>query len=259
MPPKSKQAKKGAAGATRKDETCLIPKRDATVPRWPPLTHLPTATDLTLTNVFPNQILTIPGLRTPSLSKTYESFLPTLPLVTTPGNPKKGEAVRVNDRFQIQDARFAEQLWSATALKDLVESLSIDGRSLDESEKKVLWGGEVLGLNNNIRIYRYNPGQFFDQHYDDSNNVVFTSPGSQPVPAKTTWTLLLYLTSPVTGCQGGETVFYPEPASKRDPTPAPVVTALEVGMALLHRHGRECRKVTAGVKWVIRSDLCVKR
>ncbi|KAK3678919.1 hypothetical protein LTR78_001372 [Recurvomyces mirabilis] len=259
MPPKSKQAKR-SAGATRKDETGLISRVETAVPRWPPLTHLPTAADLTLTSVLSNQILTITGLWTPSLCKTYVSFLSTLPLVTTPGNPKKGEAVRVNDRYQTQDAGFAEQLWSATALRDLVNSPSIDGRLFDESEKTALWGGEVLGLNDNIRIYRYNPGQFFDQHYDDANNVVFTAPGSQSVPAKTTWTLLLYLTSPATGCQGGETVFYPEPTSKRDPTPQPVITELDVGMALLHRHGRDCmlhegRKVTAGVKWVIRSDL----
>lgn len=44
----------------------------------------------------------------------------------------------------------------------------------------------------------------------------------------------------------------------------PVVVELEVGMALLHRHGKECmlhegREVLAGEKWVIRSDLCVRR
>lgn len=84
------------------------------------------------------------------------------------------------------------------------------------------------------------------------------------VPAKTTWTFLLYLTSPATGCQGGETVFYPEAVSKREAAPAPVIVNLEVGMALLHRHGKECmlhegKEVTEGEKWVIRSDVCVKR
>ena len=44
----------------------------------------------------------------------------------------------------------------------------------------------------------------------------------------------------------------------------PVVVDLEVGMALLHKHGQDCllhegREVSAGEKWVIRSDLCVKR
>ena len=87
---------------------------------------------------------------------------------------------------------------------------------------------------------------------------------SERVAAKTTWTLLLYLSSPATGCEGGETVFYPDPPSKRDPVPPPVVAGLEVGMALLHKHGKDCllhegREVLKGEKWIIRSDLCVKR
>lgn len=99
---------------------------------------------------------------------------------------------------------------------------------------------------------------------DDSNNI--TLPGSPPVQAKTTWTLLLYLTSPATGCIGGETVFYPESdgRSKKDAVPEPVIVSLEVGMALLHKHGADCmlhegREVMAGEKWVLRSDLCVRR
>lgn len=106
---------------------------------------------------------------------------------------------------------------------------------------------------------------------DESNNLAFPSqvPGGASIPARTTWTLLLYLTSPATGCKGGETVFYPEPPAKakkaRDqPSPGPAVAHLEVGLALLHRHGKDCmlhegREVTEGEKWVIRSDLCVKR
>jgi hypothetical protein len=94
-----------------------------------------------------------------------------------------------------------------------------------------------------------------------------TLPGTPPIQARTTWTLLLYLTSPATGCIGGETVFYPDPPKKKkskDPPPEPIVTNLEVGLALLHRHGAECmihegREVLEGEKWVIRSDLCVKR
>lgn len=93
-------------------------------------------------------------------------------------------------------------------------------------------------------------------------------PGSPSTPARTTWTLLLYLTSPATGCIGGETVFYPEPEiskkKSKEPPPEPFVVDLEVGLALLHRHGADCmlhegREVLDGEKWVIRSDLCVRR
>ena len=103
---------------------------------------------------------------------------------------------------------------------------------------------------------------------DDSNNV--TLPGVSSTPAKTTWTLLLYLTSPATGCVGGDTVFYPEPEqskkskSKNQSPQEPFVVGLETGMALLHKHGTDCmlhegREVLEGEKWVIRSDLCVRK
>ena len=65
-------------------------------------------------------------------------------------------------------------------------------------------------------------------------------------------------------------MFYPEleSAKKSSERPSegtqPIVVDLEVGMALLHKHGNDCllhegRKVTDGEKWVIRSDLCVRR
>ena len=119
-----------------------------------------------------------------------------------------------------------------------------------------IWGGEVIGLNPNIRVYRYRPGQFFDKHYDVSNSL---SVGDPPVAARTTWTLLIYLSS----CVGGETVFYPEGPAK-GPAPEPVVVEVDAGLALLHRHGDDCllhegRVVKGREKWVLRSDLVVRR
>lgn len=256
MPPKSRTKLSKTAAAVP-----ALPKQPvAPRPNWPALTPLPQTSDLTCSTLIPAQILTIPRLFTSSLSTKYVNFLSSLPLVTTPGRPKRGEAVRVNDRFQLDDPDFARHLWEQTALEELVTAGEIDGVILDDKQRKELFGGEILGLNPNIRIYRYSEGQFFDQHYDDSNNLIFPKADGTAVPAKTTWTLLLYLTT----CEGGETVFYPDPPSKRAPTPAPVAAAPEVGLALLHRHGKECmvhegREVTKGEKWVIRSDLCVKR
>ena len=105
---------------------------------------------------------------------------------------------------------------------------------------------------------------------DDESNTI-TLPTSPPTPAKTTWTLLIYLTGPSTGCVGGETVFYPELGSAKSYSNAshkddrkPFVVGLEEGMALLHKHGQDCllhegREVLKGEKWIIRSDLCVQR
>lgn len=235
-------------------------------PNWPPFSHLISTSDLSLEEIVPGQIVTIPNFWPAKLCKDYVSFLSSLSFTTTPGKPKRGEAVRVNDRFQIDDPAFAERLWSSTALKDLVTGKLEDNIGLDGLQRDSFWGGEVVGLNPNIRIYRYSKGQFFAQHYDDSNNVVL--PGPKTIPARTTWTLLLYLTSPATGCQGGETVFYPEPEpgkkKSKGPPPTPFVVNLEVGLALLHKHGADCmlhegREVVEGEKWVIRSDLCVRR
>lgn len=240
--------------------TKLIPPQ--ALPVWPALSPLPPASDLAVRELLPGQIVAIPKLWTAALCRHYVSFLSSLPLTTTPGKPKRGDAVRVNDRYQIDDPAFAARLWNETALEKLV--MGDGAHPLTELQRRQLWGGDVVGLSPNIRIYRYTKGQFFDQHYDDANNIVI--PGTPSIPARTTWTLLLYLTSSSTGCVGGETVFYPEPLKKKGKhTPSqPFVVELETGLALLHRHGAECmlhegREVREGEKWVIRTDLCVRR
>ncbi|KIX07633.1 uncharacterized protein Z518_02286 [Rhinocladiella mackenziei CBS 650.93] len=222
------------------------PKNPPT-PDWPPLNPLVPAEHLSIETLVAGQILVIRNLFTSSLCKNYVSFLSSLPLTTTPGKPKRGEAIRVNDRFQVQDALFAQMLWERSGLQHLVESF--EGRGIFE--------GQVLGLNPNIRVYRYRPGQFFDKHYDESNKLQF---GEDKLPAKTTWTLLIYLTN----CEGGETAFYPEAFKKGQMTPEPIVVGLETGMALLHKHGDDCllhegKEVKSGEKWVLRSDLVVQR
>lgn len=161
MPPKGK--KKDAASAATKPAAAQPEQQP---PNWPPFKPLIPPSDLSLQEVVPAQIVTVPNFWPSSLCKTYVSFLSSLPLITTPGKPKKGEAVRVNDRFQIQDPVFAKRLWEETALKDIVlgNVESEDGLRMTEEERRSFWGGEVVGLNPNIRIYRYSKGQFFDQH-----------------------------------------------------------------------------------------------
>lgn len=61
-------------------------------------------------------------------------------------------------------------------------------------------------------------------------------------PARTTWTLLLYLTSPATGCIGGETAFYLDDNNTSDENA--VIVGLETGMLLLHKHGNDCLLVS---------------
>ena len=127
-------------------------------PAWPPLQPLVPSEDLALKTVLDEQIIVIPNLLTSMLCKRYVSFLSSLPLITTPVQPKAGEAVRVNDRVQYDDSAFAERLWSSTALKDLISGSkkeSEDAGRLTPEMAKQLWGGEVVGLNPRIRVYRY--------------------------------------------------------------------------------------------------------
>ncbi|KAL9039584.1 MAG: hypothetical protein Q9180_002442 [Flavoplaca navasiana] len=248
MPIKSK-AKVTRSVAKKNNESPL--------PKWPPLKPLVPTSDLMLETILQDQIVVIRNFFTSSLCRHYVSFLSSLPLITTPGQPKKGDALRVNDRFEVNDPSFAESLWKNGGLQELVTRPNED-QELSRQALSQLWGGEVCGLNPRIRIYRYSK--------DDESNLL-SLPTS---PARTTWTLLIYLTGPSTGCIGGETVFYPEfgtaesLSGKDNNGVNPVVVNLEAGMALLHKHGRECllhegREVRKGEKWLIRSDLCVKR
>ena len=147
-----------ANAAARRKAAVEVPK-----PNWPPLTPLIPTSDLSLETLLEDQVIIARNLFTSTLCKKYVSFLSALPLKTTPGQPEKGDALRVNDRFQVEDPAFAEQLWSSTSLKDLVTGAS-DGPKVTEEERKRLWGGLVLGINPRIRVYRYKKGQFFDQH-----------------------------------------------------------------------------------------------
>lgn len=140
MPPK----KKGKTEASGK-AAASTPSPTVQAPNWPAFSPLIPTADLSLQEVLPGQIITVPNFWTATLCKNYVTFLSSLPLTTTPGKPKKGDAVRVNDRFQINDPVFAERLWSATALKSLVlGDGDQDGLNMDDAQRKELWGGEVV-------------------------------------------------------------------------------------------------------------------
>ena len=140
MPPKQKKGKGDSSKPAASTPPVARPP-----PNWPPFAPLVPESDLALREVVPRQIVTLPNLWTAALCKNYVSFLSSLPLTTTPGKPKKGDAVRVNDRFQIDDPAFAERLWSGTALKNHVLGIAEDdGLGLDHAQRKELWGGEVV-------------------------------------------------------------------------------------------------------------------
>lgn len=174
MPPKSrlnvgKNNPQSKIQIQQKEKSKGNSPADAPTIAWPPIpAGLRLFEDLSLQHVVPGQIVLIPNFWMSNLCRTYVSFLRSLPLVTTPGKPKRGDAVRVNDRFQIDDPSFADALWNA-GLKQLVldaeqAAAGVDTTVPKEDALRELWGGDVLGLSPNIRIYRYSKGQYFDKH-----------------------------------------------------------------------------------------------
>ncbi|KAJ1902166.1 hypothetical protein LPJ66_000255 [Kickxella alabastrina] len=160
--------------------------------------------------------------------------------IPTPGVPKRGEAFRSNARCSIISEECAQRLWKDSGMAKLLSGWRHpDGKS-------------PAGLFENIRLYRYGPGQRFGKHYDD---YFFDSRGR-----RSEYTLLVYLNAvddlrfrTNDRASGGETVFYArrmEPVSVRPKT----------GLALLHKHGADCLQHEAlelhnSYKYVLRSDL----
>jgi hypothetical protein len=113
-------------------------------PDWPAFKPLLSPTDLSLSTLIDSQIVTIQNFWTSTLCKNYVQFLKALPLTTTPGKPKKGEALRFNDRFQVQDEVFANRLWMETGLRELL---------LGEVEGYEGGGGEGMSLEQRRELW----------------------------------------------------------------------------------------------------------
>lgn len=136
-----------------------------------------------------------------------------------------GYAHRDNGRLQLTSASIADVVY----------------RRLQPLLKAIPWiTRRAVGCYDNIRLYRYEVGQRFGQHVDESCDAEGGS---------TALTLLVYLSE----CGGGETKFYQR--KRVVCSQAPVV-----GCLLLHGHGAKCllhegAEVTRGVKYLFRTDV----
>ncbi|PWA96215.1 2-oxoglutarate (2OG) and Fe(II)-dependent oxygenase superfamily protein [Artemisia annua] len=192
-------------------------------------------------------LFTVKNCLTPAESNAFVKAAETIGFVHQGSlGPTMGEAYRDNDRIAVDDPVLADMLWES-GLNKLFTDLTIRGRV-------------AVGLNPNIRLYRYKVGQRFGRHIDESVDI---GEGK-----RTHYTLLIYLNggeskakSDVNGSHdsseplvGGETVFY----GSRNSLVAEVSPAQ--GMALFHLHGAKCmlhesRNVAKGVKYILRSDV----
>ncbi|XP_073000739.1 uncharacterized protein [Typha latifolia] len=194
--------------------------------------------DLQINRLKGTHLFTVPNFFSASEAKAFIEVAESLGFSHQGSlGPAKGEAYRDNDRISVADPILAERIWDA-GLKRIFEDIKLPGKV-------------AVGLNPNIRLYRYTVGQRFGRHIDES---VDLGEGQ-----KTQYTLLIYLSGKSTNQDsstliGGETVFY----DQRRGIVAEVAPVQ--GMALLHIHGDKCmlheaRVVTKDVKYVLRSDV----
>ncbi|OMJ22647.1 hypothetical protein AYI70_g2745 [Smittium culicis] len=240
-----------------------------------------------LCELAPNQIYTIDNFLTDKQCKDFIKIIET-EINRDPEkaqivpSKKPGYAFRNNYRISYNSTGLASELWHQTGLKKIV------------SENIKIVGKDPIGLHENIRLYKYSPGQKFGKHYDDH---LFNYQGK-----RTEYTLLIYLndledyisetgteeatsypsnpasnkqekaknkdlikknrskpsaSTPVSSKKsgcGGETVFYSSKPFYQ------LSVKPKGGMLLLHKHGADClihegRKVAQGIKYVLRSDV----
>jgi hypothetical protein len=139
-------------------------------------------------------------------------------------------AHRRNGRIQCFTAQVASQLFKRC-------------RHLFPSGKDAM---QPVGLSSNFRFYKYQPGDRFGMHVDDSNEVE---------EGITCFTLLVYLNQNLTG---GSTKFY----TGSNPKKARLVLEVqpEEGGALAHEHFPHCllhegSQVEQGIKYLMRTDV----
>ncbi|GKU00081.1 2og-fe oxygenase superfamily protein [Fusarium langsethiae] len=126
--PKNKASKPGKVEAS-----APLPQAPPSWPAFKP--PLPVVDLVPEPHPLTSKVVLIPSFFPRSLCRDYVAFLKTLPLQTTPGRPKRGEAVRVNDRFQIDSQDFATRLWEQTGLKEAL----IQGYVEEKCENVTAW------------------------------------------------------------------------------------------------------------------------
>jgi len=102
-------------------------------------------------------------------------------------------------------------------------------------------GMDLVGVNERLRCYEYQAGQYFAPHQDGA----FVRTDDE----QSWYTFMIYLNE---GFEGGETVFLVEPEKVITPRP---------GLALLFQHPiiHEGARVIKGTKYVARTDLMYRR
>ena len=155
----------------------------------------------------------------------------------------KYTAHRRNGHIRVDSPVLAQQLWKRLA-------------DTGAFKKKQDGGRIACGLNPNFRLYRYERGDRFGMHVDESVSLDKSH--------ETLFTLLVYLngvgdtTGGASPLAGGETVFYTG-TTVRNARPI-LRFPPRTGSALVHMHGERCllhegALVKSGIKYLLRTDV----
>jgi len=170
-------------------------------------------------------IIKVKNLLTPEecaeLIERIEALGPELATINSYRGPVVNVSMRNNDRVIFDDAELAALLCER----------------LGDQAPTEFRGGTLVGANERLRCYRYQPGMQFRAHSDGA----FIRNAFE----QSFYSFLVYLNEDF---EGGATTFLTEPEMAVQP---------ETGMGLLFQHPiiHEGSLVTAGVKYVARTDL----
>lgn len=148
---------------------------------------------------------------------------------------RTNEKARNNKRVLFEDKLLAQQLWARIA------------HLVDPKFNNHF----AHGLNWRFRIYEYEVGGIFAPHVDER----MTLPGEG---LTTFFTFMIYLND---NLEGGETTFFErrKKGSKKLITNRIITPKTGMGLAFDHLLFHEGSVVTAGVKYVLRSDLVYRK
>jgi hypothetical protein len=181
---------------------------------------------------------TVPGLFTPEECARMLAGVADAEWLPATVNSREGrvvdEKLRDSTTAVVRDARLAGELFARVRAHVPPRMHVEDGRAGVRVELV------ATGVFVPLRIYRYEPGQHFGLHHDQSYE--------GPDGARSLLTLMVYLNE---GFDGGETDF-PEQHQRIAPR---IGTALWFQHMLLHAG----RRVAAGTKYVLRSDVLYRR
>jgi prolyl 4-hydroxylase len=168
--------------------------------------------------------------------KTLIALTNSVGYVETNQKETRWSAHRKNGRLQVQSDSVAESLFQR--LQSETEHFPPKGKSTP------------IGLSSNFRFYKYEPGDRFGMHIDDSIELGHGT---------THFTLLFYLNSDF---DGGSTKFYEGSNPKTAKCVVDVIP--EEGGALVHSHFPTCllhegSQVTSGIKYLMRTDVVFTR